>query len=235
VAGGVIGAVALTGGASPSFAAPGTKDQTPNEITQALDLSKLRAAEATASTAFAYELQATRDQAQADASTAAREHKAAEDAAQAAAQARQAASRAAQRPSLSLPSTASSAASTVTSTASGTVGSLLGFLHSQVGKAYVMGATGPSAYDCSGLTQAAFRTIGVDLPRTSESQSTTGTPVSLSSLQPGDLLFWGGRGSAYHVGVYLGGGQFLAAQNPSKGIVIEPMSYDQPDYATRVL
>ncbi len=230
LAGGVISAVALSAGAAPAQA-NGSAEPGPNETSQTLDLSQLRAAQATAQAAIDYELQAAEAQAAEDAAVAARRHKAADDAAKAAAlraaQARsaaQAASRSTERPALSLPVPGS-----------GSVASVLGFLRAQVGKAYVMGATGPSAYDCSGLVQTAFRTIGVDLPRTSEEQSNTGTPVSLGSLQPGDLVFWGGQGSAYHVGVYIGGGQFLAAQNPSKGIVIEPMNYDEPDFATRVL
>lgn len=231
MASGVISAVALTAGAAPAQA-NGRSEPGPNETSQTLDVSQLRAAQATAQAAIDYELQAAEAQAAQDAAVAARRHKAADDAAKAAAlraaqvrDAAQAASRSAERPALTLPSVPTG----------GSVASVLGFLRAQVGKAYVMGATGPSAYDCSGLVQTAFRTIGVDLPRTSEEQSTTGTPVSLGSLQPGDLVFWGGQGSAYHVGVYIGGGQFLAAQNPSKGVVIEPMSYDEPDFATRVL
>ncbi|AEW95841.1 NLP/P60-family protein [Streptantibioticus cattleyicolor NRRL 8057 = DSM 46488] len=98
----------------------------------------------------------------------------------------------------------------------------------------MMGATGPTAYDCSGLVQAAFRTIGVDLPRVSEDQSTAGTQVSLDALQPGDILYWGGAGSAYHVAVYVGGGNFIGAQNPSSGVVERPLSYSQPTGAVRV-
>ncbi|MFW6691421.1 C40 family peptidase [Streptomyces sp. MAR4 CNX-425] len=119
--------------------------------------------------------------------------------------------------------------------ASGSVGTVLDFLNAQVGKAYVLGATGPSAYDCSGLTQAAFRTVGVELPRTAAEQSTVGTPVAVSDVQPGDLVFWGGVGSAYHVAVYIGDGKYLDAANPSKGVVIQEMSYYMPTSAVRVL
>lgn len=117
---------------------------------------------------------------------------------------------------------------------SGRIGTVLGFLTAQLGKAYVYGATGPNAYDCSGLTKAAFATIGVDLPRTAAEQSLVGTPVSLSALQPGDLLFWGGTGSAYHVAVYIGGGQYLDAANPGKGVLIQSMAYFMPSSAVRV-
>ncbi|WP_344289233.1 C40 family peptidase [Streptomyces synnematoformans] len=119
--------------------------------------------------------------------------------------------------------------------ASGSVGTVLDFLNAQVGKAYVLGASGPSAYDCSGLTQAAFRTVGVELPRTAAEQSTAGTPVAVSDVQPGDLVFWGGVGSAYHVAVYVGDGKYLDAANPSKGVVVQEMSYYMPTSAVRVL
>lgn len=115
------------------------------------------------------------------------------------------------------------------------VDQLIAFLKAQLGKPYVYGATGPDSFDCSGLTQAAFASIGIDLPRTSQEQSTVGTPVSLSALQVGDLVFWGGESTAYHVAVYIGDNQFLAAQNPSKGVVIEPMDFSMPDWAVRVL
>ena len=77
--------------------------------------------------------------------------------------------------------------------------------------------------------------VGVDLPRVSQAQSTAGTQVSLSNLQPGDILYWGGAGSAYHVGVYVGGGQFVGAQNPSTGVVLRSLDYDPPSGAVRVL
>ncbi len=77
--------------------------------------------------------------------------------------------------------------------------------------------------------------MGVDLPRVSQSQSTAGTQVSLDNLQPGDILYWGGAGSAYHVGIYVGGGQFVGAQNSSTGVVQKSLDYDPPSGAVRVL
>jgi peptidoglycan DL-endopeptidase CwlO len=99
----------------------------------------------------------------------------------------------------------------------------------------VSGGTGPSSWDCSGLVQAAFRSVNIDLPRVSQAQSTAGTQVSLSNLQPGDILYWGGAGSAYHVAVYVGGGEFVGAQNSGTGVVQRPLSYDPPSGAVRVL
>ncbi len=83
---------------------------------------------------------------------------------------------------------------------------------------YRHAGNGPTAYDCSGFTTAAFRAAGISLPRTAAQQSTVGTTVSISDLQAGDLVFWGGRGSAYHVAVYAGGGMILDAGTPASGV-----------------
>ena len=79
----------------------------------------------------------------------------------------------------------------------------------QIGKPYAWGATGPDAYDCSGLTGAAWRHGGVSLPRTSRSQYTAVEKIAYSDLRPGDLVFYGtssSSGSIYHVAIYSGGG-----------------------------
>ncbi|MGK5639053.1 C40 family peptidase [Streptomyces sp. URMC 126] len=131
--------------------------------------------------------------------------------------------------------TSTSTTSTKSTGATGNAATLISFLRAQVGKAYVMGSTGPSSYDCSGLVMAAYQQIGISLPRVSQDQSTAGTQVSLSNLQPGDILYWGAAGSAYHVGVYIGGGKFIGAQNPSTGIVERDMSYSPPTGAVRVM
>ncbi|WP_328300245.1 NlpC/P60 family protein [Streptomyces sp. NBC_00435] len=124
---------------------------------------------------------------------------------------------------------------TVTAPATGSAAAIVNFARAQVGKAYVSGGTGPSSFDCSGLVQAAYRQAGISLPRVSQSQSSAGTSVSLSALQPGDILYWGSRGSAYHVAIYVGGGKFVGAQNSSTGIVERSLSYDKPTGAVRVL
>lgn len=110
---------------------------------------------------------------------------------------------------------------------------LTSFLRAQLGKAYVLGGNGPQAYDCSGLTKAAYAKVGVHLPRTSQEQAFAGVHVSLSHLQVGDLLFWGSP--AYHVAIYVGNGYFIGAQNPSRGVARLPLSYDPPSYARRIL
>ncbi|CAM5655943.1 glycoside hydrolase [Streptomyces badius] len=130
---------------------------------------------------------------------------------------------------------ASAPSSSSSSNVSGSAASIVAFAKAQVGDAYVSGGTGPNAWDCSGLVQAAYRTAGIDLPRVSQSQSTAGTQVSLDNLQPGDILYWGGAGSAYHVAIYVGGGEFVGAQNSSTGTVQRSLDYDRPTGAVRVL
>ncbi|WP_297748955.1 C40 family peptidase [uncultured Tessaracoccus sp.] len=87
----------------------------------------------------------------------------------------------------------------------------------QVGKRYVLGGTGPSSFDCSGLTSYAFRQVGVGLPRTSRGQyAGAGRAVPTSQIQPGDLVFYYGGPS--HVAIYIGGGKIVHAANPRSGI-----------------
>jgi peptidoglycan DL-endopeptidase CwlO len=229
VAGGVISTtLALGSMATPSSAESLTaNEQTGSIPTLSTTESSTQAVQALDQSAVDLHLDAERERAAAAARKKAERTKAAEAARKAAAQT--ATTRAAGYGTVSR-----SAGRTTLSSASGGVESVLGFLKAQVGKPYVYGATGPSAYDCSGLTRAAFSTVGVDLPRTSQDQSTVGTPVSVSEVRPGDLLFWGGSGSAYHVAVYLGDDQYVDAANPSKGVVIQKMSYYMPTSAMRL-
>lgn len=89
------------------------------------------------------------------------------------------------------------------------------FARSQLGKPYQFGAVGPNAYDCSGLTLKAWASVGVTLPRTSQSQYAAGAKIARADLQPGDLVFFYGP-SPDHVGVYVGNGQMIAAPRPGK-------------------
>lgn len=243
VAGGVLSTLAVAGAAGSANAAePVTQTLELPTLTADLATQLAQSADATQQAAANYELQAERDAAAAkaakqakadlaDAKKKAEAKKQAEDARKAAAA--QAASRSSTRTVLS--SSAGSSSSTVSAPASGSVATVIAFLKAQVGDAYVMGGTGPNAWDCSGLVQAAFRQVGVDLPRVSQDQSTSGTPVSLSNIQVGDILYWGSAGSAYHVGVYIGNGQYLDAANPSKGVVIQDLSGYPATGAVRVL
>ncbi|WP_329282105.1 C40 family peptidase [Streptomyces sp. NBC_00691] len=95
------------------------------------------------------------------------------------------------------------------------------FARAQLGKPYVWGATGPSAYDCSGLTQAAWRAAGVSLPRTTYTQINAGTRVSRSQLAPGDLVFF--YSGISHVGLYIGGGQMIHAPRPGAPVRVAPI------------
>jgi len=86
----------------------------------------------------------------------------------------------------------------------------------QVGKSYVYGATGPNSFDCSGLTMRAWGTAGVSLPHSSNAQQGSGMRVSESELIPGDLVFY--YSPVSHVGIYIGKGLIVDAQNPRSGV-----------------
>ncbi|MFG3289347.1 NlpC/P60 family protein [Streptomyces sp. NPDC048179] len=93
----------------------------------------------------------------------------------------------------------------------------------KIGTPYVYGATGPSSFDCSGLTSWAYAQAGVSIPRTSESQSTIGTRIySTSGLQVGDLVFF--FNDLHHVGLYAGNGQILHAPRTGTVVRYESMS-----------
>ncbi|MEX0172727.1 NlpC/P60 family protein [Streptomyces sp. LMG1-1-1.1] len=108
----------------------------------------------------------------------------------------------------------------------------IAFARAQLGKPYVWGATGPSAYDCSGLTQASWRAAGVSLPRTTYTQINAGQRVSRSQLAPGDLVFF--YSGISHVGLYIGGGQMIHAPRPGAPIRIAPIDEMPFAGATRV-
>jgi cell wall-associated NlpC family hydrolase len=112
----------------------------------------------------------------------------------------------------------SAAPTTDTPTASSGAAAAVQYAMSKVGDAYVYGAAGPSSFDCSGLTMAAWQQAGVSLPHSSSAQMGSGTPVSQSELQPGDLVFY--YSPVSHVGMYIGNGQIVNAENPSVGVKI---------------
>jgi cell wall-associated NlpC family hydrolase len=88
----------------------------------------------------------------------------------------------------------------------------------QVGDAYVYGASGPDAYDCSGLTSMAWAQAGVGLPRSSSAQFGAGPHISSSALQPGDLVFY--YSPISHVAMYIGNGLIVHAANPGAGVLV---------------
>ncbi|WP_411101296.1 NlpC/P60 family protein [Streptomyces sp. cmx-4-9] len=95
------------------------------------------------------------------------------------------------------------------------------FAHGAVGKPYVWGATGPGSFDCSGLTQAAWRSAGVSLPRTTYTQINAGRRVSRDRLAPGDLVFF--YSGVTHVGLYIGNGQMIHAPRPGSTVRVAPV------------
>jgi cell wall-associated NlpC family hydrolase len=109
-------------------------------------------------------------------------------------------------------------APTTAAPVSGRAAAAVQYALAQVGDAYVYGAAGPSAFDCSGLTMAAWAQAGVSLPHSSSAQMGSGIPVSESQLQPGDLVFY--YSPVSHVGMYIGNGQIVNAENPSAGVRI---------------
>jgi cell wall-associated NlpC family hydrolase len=115
--------------------------------------------------------------------------------------------------------------STATVPASGRAAVAVRFAMAQIGKPYVYGAAGPSAYDCSGLTMAAWGAAGVGLPHSASAQYGSGTHISPSQLQPGDLVFY--YSPISHVGMYIGNGMIVNAENPSAGIRVAPL-YSMP-------
>ncbi|GLP67848.1 glycoside hydrolase [Streptomyces sp. TUS-ST3] len=100
----------------------------------------------------------------------------------------------------------------------------LAFARAQIGKPYVWGATGPDSYDCSGLTQAAWKAAGVDLPRVTYDQVNAGTTVSLADARPGDLVFF--YDDISHVGLYIGNGMMIHAPKPGAYVREESIYYD---------
>ncbi|MER6994580.1 NlpC/P60 family protein [Streptomyces sp. NPDC000410] len=108
----------------------------------------------------------------------------------------------------------------------------IAYAYGALGKPYVWGATGPSAYDCSGLTQAAWRSAGVSLPRTTYTQINAGRSVPRSQLAPGDLVFF--YSGISHVGLYIGGGQMIHAPRPGAPVRVAPMDQMPFAGATRV-
>ncbi|MFJ8212739.1 NlpC/P60 family protein [Streptomyces sp. NPDC096033] len=95
------------------------------------------------------------------------------------------------------------------------------FAYGAIGKPYVWGATGPGSFDCSGLTQAAWRAAGVSLPRTTYTQINAGRRVSRDQLAPGDLVFY--YSGITHVGLYVGGGQIIHAPRPGSTVRLAPV------------
>ncbi|MCW2796745.1 C40 family peptidase [Nocardioides sp.] len=111
---------------------------------------------------------------------------------------------------------------------SGGASAAIAFAKAQLGEPYRWGASGPSAWDCSGLTMGAWAAGGRSLPHYSVAQYQQSTPISAGSLQPGDLVFWGSTSnpsSIYHVALYVGGGQIIHAPRTGRDVSLESLYY----------
>lgn len=117
--------------------------------------------------------------------------------------------------------------------ASARAASAFSYAQSRIGDPYVYGATGPSTFDCSGLTSWAYRQAGVSIPRTSQEQANAGTRIySQSQLRTGDLIIF--YGDFHHVGLYAGNGLVLHAPKPGASVRYEAMG-DMPfEFGVRI-
>ncbi|WP_145952778.1 C40 family peptidase [Tessaracoccus aquimaris] len=105
---------------------------------------------------------------------------------------------------------------------------------SKVGSRYVWGTSGPSTFDCSGLTSWAYRQVGINLTRSSRGQfSSAGYKVSKSDLRPGDLVFY--YSPVSHVGLYIGNGKIVDAANPRSGVRVTSLNSMPFSGARRVI
>lgn len=134
-------------------------------------------------------------------------------------------------PSSSLPSGASAG--------SGSYGSVVSLAQSFLGVSYVYGGASPSGFDCSGFTMYVFAQFGYGLPHGATGQLNYGSVVSQSDLQPGDLVFFQDYNYSYsaasHVGIYIGGGQFIHASSSSNSYCVTISSLGESYYASHYL
>jgi cell wall-associated NlpC family hydrolase len=125
----------------------------------------------------------------------------------------------------------------VTQTPNAIAATIIAFAQNQLGKPYQWGATGPDAFDCSGLMMQAYRAAGIDIPRTSQAQWLWGPRVAASQVKPGDLVFFAGsdgtRLAPGHVGLVIGGGKMIEAFATGFPIRVAPYSGRDPVGFTR--
>lgn len=126
-------------------------------------------------------------------------------------------------------STASNTTSSSTTTATATTSSTASYSSVIAAKTFI--GTPYEQMDCSAFTQAAFAKVGRSIGRTTYAQATIGTHVSFSQAQVGDLIFWGSDSAPYHVGIYLGGGQYIASPTYGETVSIKSTAYYTPSFA----
>ena len=122
----------------------------------------------------------------------------------------------------------------------GDAGPVVAFARAQLGKPYIFGATGPDAYDCSGLVQAAYRTIAITLPRLAEDQANSGISVAVSptEVRPGDLVVsWGGSPphDHGHIAIALNATDEIQAPHTGDVVKVTPIGYARVQTIRRVL
>ena len=114
----------------------------------------------------------------------------------------------------------------------GAAGKILAFAEAQLGKPYVYGATGPDAFDCSGLAMMAYRAAGIVIPRTAAAQWAYGTQIPASQVQPGDLVFFAGAdgtpAAPGHVGIVLNPAAHTMINAYETGYPVEEDTYGLP-------
>jgi peptidoglycan DL-endopeptidase CwlO len=117
--------------------------------------------------------------------------------------------------------------------APGAAGTAIALALSKVGSPYVWGASGPTGFDCSGLTSFAYRAAGISLPHSSRAQSGIGMRVSRSDLQPGDLVFF--YSPISHVGLYIGNGMMVHARTFGQPVAVTSVDQAGYQFATRIV
>lgn len=115
--------------------------------------------------------------------------------------------------------------------------SVVQWARKQIGKPYEWGKYGPGSFDCGGLVKFVYKNaVNISLPMGTYNQEKFGKEVSLNSLEPGDLLFWGARGSTYHVAIYIGNNQYIHAPQPGQNVCIGSLDWwIKPSFARRLL
>ena len=108
---------------------------------------------------------------------------------------------------------------------------IVNYAEKYVGTPYVWGGTTPAGFDCSGFTQYVYNHNGYNIGRTTYDQCKEGPHVDANQAQAGDLLFWGSDSAPYHVGISMGGDQYIAAPEPGENVKVGNTQYYQPSYA----
>ena len=101
-------------------------------------------------------------------------------------------------------------------------------VESKLGCPYEWGAAGPDSFDCSGLAYWVHQQVGIGIPRVSSDQGSSGTPIGVDDLQPGDLMFYDtdGSGTIGHTTIYVGGTSMIHAPQPGDVVKYTDMNYE---------